>query len=108
MRKARLRTIAYIPQGAMNSLNPVHAHRPPDGKTRCIDHGVAGDAATLRLARRSPASILDADGRCSAIRTSCRGGMKQRVCIAIGILLGPKVIIADEPTSALDVVPSAR
>lgn len=30
--------------------------------------------------------------------------MKQRVCIAIGILLGPKVIIADEPTSALDVV----
>jgi peptide/nickel transport system ATP-binding protein len=27
------------------------------------------------------------------------GGMKQRVCIAMGILLRPKVIIADEPTS---------
>jgi peptide/nickel transport system ATP-binding protein len=104
MRKARLSKIAYIPQGAMNSLNPVMR----------IGAQMA-DAVKAHLPRESRASI---EARCLKALASVdlsksvyrmyphelSGGMKQRVCIAIGILLNPQVIIADEPTSALDVV----
>ncbi|MCA9837129.1 MAG: ABC transporter ATP-binding protein [Trueperaceae bacterium] len=104
MLKARLSQIAYIPQGAMNSLNPVtrigaqmidaiKAHSPnmPKDKMR------ARSLKALESVELKPEVF-----RMYAHELS--GGMKQRVCIAIGILLEPKVIIADEPTSALDVV----
>jgi peptide/nickel transport system ATP-binding protein len=104
MRKARLSKIAYIPQGAMNSLNPVmrigaqmidgiKSHNPAESKAdaeeRCMR---ALESVDLKrtVFRMYPHELS--------------GGMKQRVCIAISILLRPQVIIADEPTSALDVV----
>jgi peptide/nickel transport system ATP-binding protein len=104
MLAARLSKIAYIPQGAMNSLNPVtrigaqmvdaiKAHEPkapkPEMEERCRQTLEAVDL------KRSVFEIFAHE---------LSGGMKQRVCIAIDILLRPKVIIADEPTSALDVV----
>jgi peptide/nickel transport system ATP-binding protein len=104
MRKARLSRIAYIPQGAMNSLNPVmrigaqmmdavKAHLPKDSRSAIEDR-----------CRRSLASVDLAASVFRMFPHELSGGMKQRVCIAIGILLNPQVIIADEPTSALDVV----
>lgn len=104
MLKARLSKIAYIPQGAMNSLNPVirigaqlmdaiQAHEPnlakADMQARCYK--------ALESVELKPQVF-------KMYAHELSGGMKQRVCIAIGILLEPKVIIADEPTSALDVV----
>ncbi|HEV7718806.1 MAG TPA: ABC transporter ATP-binding protein [Arsenicitalea sp.] len=104
MRRARLDKIAYIPQGAMNSLNPVmrigaqmidaiKSHMPREGRSAILDRCMHA----LRSVDLDPSVF-----RMYAHELS--GGMKQRVCIAIGILLEPKVIIADEPTSALDVV----
>jgi peptide/nickel transport system ATP-binding protein len=100
----RLAGIALVPQGSMNSLNPVLriGHQIIDA---FADHG-------LRLGRREAerrvAGLLGEVGLPEAVARmyphELSGGMKQRACVAIAISLRPKVIIADEPTSALDVV----
>ena len=100
MRALRLAGIALVPQGSMNSLNPVMRIGAQIADAM-RDHGVAGSEAHIaELLRR----VGLPDGTAGKYPHELSGGMKQRACIAIAISLGPKVIIADEPTSALDVV----
>ena len=104
MRKARLSKIAYIPQGAMNSLNPVT--RIGAQLVDAIKSHRVGDTRS-QIEERCVHALKSVDldpGVFKMYAHELSGGMKQRVCIAIGILLEPQVIIADEPTSALDVV----
>jgi peptide/nickel transport system ATP-binding protein len=107
-KKVRLAEIALIPQGAMNSLNPVTRIREQllDGLR---DHGVI---LTRAEADHFVASLLEKVGLRAEVATmhahELSGGMKQRVAMAIAISMKPKVIIADEPTSALDVVVQKR
>src|SRR5438132_1987749 len=104
MRALRLAGIALVPQGSMNSLNPV-LRVGQQIADAFADHG-------LRLSRREEerriAALLAAVGLSHGVARTypheLSGGMKQRACIAIATCLRPKVIIADEPTSALDVV----
>ena len=104
VRKSILGTeIAYIPQAAMNALNPtqkiirfienvIRVHQP--GATSAeIREMAEGRFAELGL----PPEVLDK----YAVELS--GGMKQRTVIAVSTILSPKVLIADEPSSALDV-----
>ena len=104
MRRVRLRKISYIPQGAMNSLNPVM--RVED---QIWDGIIAHEGAVTRqeLRRRSKV-VLESVGLAEHVGRlyphELSGGMKQRVCIALGVCLQPDLIIADEPTSALDVI----
>jgi oligopeptide/dipeptide ABC transporter ATP-binding protein len=104
MLKARLSKIAYIPQGAMNSLNPVlRIGAQMVDAIKAHDNTIPKDEMT----QRAIAALQAVDLRPGVFQMyphELSGGMKQRVCIAIGILLEPKVIVADEPTSALDVV----
>jgi oligopeptide/dipeptide ABC transporter ATP-binding protein len=105
IRHLRLAEIALVPQGAMNSLNPVMriGDQILDGM-RSHDTGKADRGG---LAARLPDLLATVGLQPDVLRLyphELSGGMKQRVCIAIAISMQPKVIIADEPTSALDVV----
>ena len=104
MRALRLAQIALVPQGAMDSLNPVMSIKDQirDG---LLDHltGIRGNNLETRVYE-----LLERVGLQKEVAGmyphELSGGMKQRVCLAIAISLNPKIIIADEPTSALDVV----
>ncbi len=106
MRMARLSEIALVPQGAMNSLNPVTRveRQIVDG---IIDH-TEGDKPTKQELKDRVEELLRSVGLPASVARmyphELSGGMKQRVVMAIGTALSPKLIVADEPTSALDVV----
>jgi peptide/nickel transport system ATP-binding protein len=108
MRQKRLAEIALISQGAMNSLNPViRVGKLMEDAFENHDIELPADEMEQRIATLLnrvglPATVAD------LYPHQLSGGMKQRVCIAVAISLGPKVIIADEPTSALDVVVQRR
>lgn len=104
MRLMRGSQISMVPQGAMNSLNPVM--RIEDQiMDSMIDHGLSLSKAEIKDRAYKALRAVELDPRVGRMYPhELSGGMKQRACIAISIVMSPKVIIADEPTSALDVV----
>jgi peptide/nickel transport system permease protein len=104
LREFRWVKLSMVFQGAMNSLNPVtpvraqlqdvlRTHRPglsaADREQRCRE--------VFRLVGIDPA-------RLGSYPHELSGGMRQRVMIAMALLLDPQVMIMDEPTTALDVL----
>jgi peptide/nickel transport system ATP-binding protein len=103
LRKVRWTKLAYVPQGAMNSLNPVI--RIEEQMTDAIiDHADMSKNEAKKLAFSLMKEVGLPIEVARMYPNELSGGMKQRVIIATAIALKPTIVIADEPTTALDVV----
>jgi peptide/nickel transport system ATP-binding protein len=104
LRKVRWTDIALVPQGAMNSLNPTM--RIKDQIRDAIEtHEGKQPRAQMKQRILDTFTTVGLPSRIfNMYPHELSGGMKQRVCIAMSIVLGPVLVVADEPTSALDVI----
>lgn len=104
-KRYRWKKIAMVFQGAMNSLDPVFTikeqfvevlkqHRYEGNFEKVISDAINSVSLDENILKKYPHELS--------------GGMKQRVIIAIALILKPKFVIADEPTTALDVLIQAQ
>jgi peptide/nickel transport system ATP-binding protein len=101
----RWKKIAVVFQGAMNSLDPVY-RISEQLRELMQEHKIKGDFEQLIYQALTDVGLDKSVANRYPHELS--GGMKQRVVIAMALLLQPLILIADEPTTALDVLVQAQ
>jgi peptide/nickel transport system ATP-binding protein len=109
MRRVRGNRISMIFQEPMTALNPVFTVGDQIGEVAKIHEGLSRRAARARtIEMLELVGISSPAQRVDEYPHQLSGGMRQRIVIAMALVMRPALVIADEPTTALDVTIQAQ
>lgn len=101
--------VSMIFQEPMTSLNPVmKVGRQVDEVIRVHRQVPAAEARKMTIEMFRAVGISEPEERYECYPHQLSGGLRQRVMIAMAMIMKPSLLIADEPTTALDVTVEAQ